>query len=391
MPRPFHSIRRRYLVRPGYYGAESTDPLPRPESTRSSNDLAAIVFTSGSTGTPKGVRYLNQNFSAQIHSLRSEFDMEEGEIDLTTLPIFGLFNPALGITSVLPEIDPRHPARADPKKLLNSLIEFDITTAFASPVIGKKVALECLQQKIRLPKMRRFLLAGAPVPPSLAEQLGSCLPNGRVIVPYGATEALPVSSTTGQEISSDKELTLAGAGSLVGCPIPGARVQILPVSRAPLPPYQEGFSGLPPGEVGEICVSGPMVTAGYDRMPGATCDARFTIGTSEYHRMGDLGYLDEKQNLRFLGRKVECVQTSTGPIETERCEPAINQLSCVEKCALVGLGVPPSQEPCLVVEPSRKSSTSEVKWNFVKKFYKHVTNSFPNSKSPGFFLKEKFR
>ena len=143
--------------------------------------------------------------------------------------------------------------------------------------------------------------------------------------------------------------------------------------------------------MGEICVSGPMVTAGYDRMPGATCDARFTIGTSEYHRMGDLGYLDEKQNLRFLGRKVECVQTSTGPIETERCEPAINQLSCVEKCALVGLGVPPSQEPCLVVEPSRKSSTSEVKWNFVKKFYKHVTNSFPNSKSPGFFLKEKFR
>ena len=76
-----------------------------------------------------------------------------------------------------------------------------------------------------------------------------------------------------------------------------------------------------------------MVTAGYDRMPGATCDARFKIGEFEFHRMGDLGYFDKNGNLRFLGRKAECVYTNDGPIETERCEPAINQLSCVRKSA----------------------------------------------------------
>ena len=50
-----------------------------------------------------------------------------------------------------------------------------------------------------------------------------------------------------------------------------------------------------------------MVTAGYDRMPGATCDARFKIGDAEFHRMGDLGYFDPSGSLQFLGRKAECV------------------------------------------------------------------------------------
>ena len=96
-----------------------------------------------------------------------------------------------------------------------------------------------------------------------------------------------------------------------------------------------------------------MVTAGYDRMPGATCDARFKIGNLVYHRMGDLGYFDGAKNLRFLGRKVECVQSQAGPIETERCEPAIAQLAGVKRCALIGIGKPPCQEPCLVIEPDR--------------------------------------
>ena len=82
--------------------------------------------------------------------------MTPGEVDLTTLPIFGLFNPALGITSVIPEIDPRRPAQADPQKLIRTLSRHEITTAFASPVIGKKVSLACEMESVSLPKMNRF-------------------------------------------------------------------------------------------------------------------------------------------------------------------------------------------------------------------------------------------
>ena len=353
LPKSFQSVKNSYLVRPGSFGtgdkqnsASNFEPQP--------NDLAAIVFTSGSTGSPKGVRYLHKTFNAQIDALRSIFGMMPGETDLTTLPIFGLFNPALGITSVLPEMNPRCPAKANPTKLVESILAHNVTTAFASPVVGKKVAYACHSKNVNLSKMNRFFLAGAPVPPSLVENLQAFLPQGQVIVPYGATEALPVSWTYGDQIVKNKNSTLKGLGSLVGSPVPGARVTIVPSVGPPLPDYPENYSGLERGMVGEICVSGPMVTAGYDRMPGATCDARFKIGAHENHRMGDLGYLDKDGNLRFLGRKAECVITPDGPLETERCEPGINELTGVNRCALIGLGSAPNQEPCLIVEPSKE-------------------------------------
>ena len=99
------------------------------------------MFTSGSTGKPKGVRYLNLNFSAQIEVLKQEFDITEGEVDLVTLPVFSLFNPALGVTSVIPQINPRKPANASAKKIVDAIQNFKITSAFCSPVIGKKSLL----------------------------------------------------------------------------------------------------------------------------------------------------------------------------------------------------------------------------------------------------------
>ena len=82
--------------------------------------------------------------------------------------------------------------------------------------------------------MNRFFLAGAPVPPDLVEQLGSVLTNGRVLVPYGATEALPVSWTDGWQIQKYKNSTLNGEGSLIGKPVSGADVRIFQMFAHPL-------------------------------------------------------------------------------------------------------------------------------------------------------------
>lgn len=388
LPRSFRSVRHRYLVRAGYFGSQLPGGKTPPEVQSPPDNLAAIVFTSGSTGSPKGVRYLHRTFDAQINILRSEFGMKSGEVDLTTLPIFGLFNPALGITSVLPEMDPRSPAQAKPDDLIHALVNYDITTAFASPVIGDKVAQECCKKKIKLAKMNRFFLAGAPVPPRLAETLSGIISNGRVIVPYGATEALPVSWTNGSQIERCKASTFSGEGSFIGKPVQGSLVKILPSLRPPLPDYPEDYQGLAKGKVGEICVSGKMVTAGYDRMPGATCDARFRIGNAEFHRMGDLGYFDEGGNLRFLGRKAECLHTANGPIETERCEPAINQLECVTKCALIGIGQAPSQEPCLVVEPNRQLIHKKGENELRREILDHCVQKFPHYKIERVFFEK---
>ena len=342
-------------------------------------DLAAIVFTSGSTGCPKGVRYLHRNFNAQIQTLHQEFCLGEGEIDLVTLPIFALFNPALAITSVIPEMNPRKPAEANAKILVDTLINHNVTTAFCSPIIGKKISEYCNTNDIILPRIKRFMLAGAPSPPSLIKELSEIISNGRVIVPYGATEALPVSFTDHRQIRELSQSIVNGDGSCIGKPIKNISIVLMPIRNSPLPhEHEEKIEPIvKPLQPGEICASGDTVTDGYDKMPGATRDARFIYKSSEYHRMGDLGYWDKEGVLRFLGRKVECVQTENGPLETERCEPMVNIIPGVKRSALIGIGNKKIKEPCLVVQTDSQKSdafeiiSAEVKKRMKKHFRKY--------------------
>ncbi len=96
------------------------------------NEVAAVLFTSGSTGPPKGVVYRHRNFLAQVEAIRKLFSIEPGEIDLPTFPMFALFDPALGMTTVLPDMDPTRPADVDPRNVIEPIQRFGITTILRS-------------------------------------------------------------------------------------------------------------------------------------------------------------------------------------------------------------------------------------------------------------------
>ena len=335
-------------------------------------ELAAVLFTSGSTGAPKGVCYEHGMFDAQVRLIRETYAIEPGEIDLPLLPIFALFNPALGMTTIVPEIDPRRPAEVDPAEIVQAIRQENVTNSFGSPTLWRKIGEHCVAEKITLPTLRRVLCAGAPVPAALWRSSSSFLTHGQLHSPYGATEALPVASVSSREI--DPTTT---RGACVGRPISGIDVRIIAVIDGPVAALADTCE-LPRGEIGEMIVRGPVVTQSYDALPAATAAAKISdasvaprsaappsaldaslSGTGAvWHRMGDCGYLDADGRLWFVGRKVERVETHQGTLHTEPCEQVFRCHPRVTRCALVGLGERGRQRPALIVEAVVKDSAA---------------------------------
>jgi olefin beta-lactone synthetase len=311
-------------------------------------DLAAILFTSGSTGSPKGVCYEHGMFDAQVRLIRGAYDIVPGEIDLPLLPIFALFNPALGMTTIVPELDPKQPAAVDPAKIVQAILQEDVTSSFGSPTLWNKIGNYCLENGITLPSMRRVLCAGAPVPEGLWQASRKFLSNGQLHSPYGATEALPVTS-----ISAEEKEKANGLGACVGHPVTDIDVRIIEPSDGRIVTMSD-TQELRRGGIGEIIVRGPVVTKTYDDNPPATSGAKISythdFGTGFWHRMGDCGYLDTEGRLWFCGRKVERVHTTDGTLYTEPCEQVFRVHPRAHRCALIGLGSAGQQVPALVVE-----------------------------------------
>jgi acyl-CoA synthetase (AMP-forming)/AMP-acid ligase II len=346
----FRSVEVRVGARRALTGRLTADqpgvpPRAAPAAVSSHpGDLAAILFTSGSTGAPKGVCYEHGMFEAQVRLIRDTYAIEPGEIDLPMLPIFALFNPALGMTTIVPEIDPRHPAAVDPEKIVQAIQQEKVTNSFGSPTLWRKVAAHCRARNIALPTLRRVLCAGAAVPADLWKESRLILPHGQLHSPYGATEALPVASVSAAEIE-----TSSVRGACVGRPVREMDVKIIAISDEPLPDFTAARE-LPPGEIGEIVVRGPVVTKIYDALPQNTALAKIADGVFVWHRMGDCGYLDGAGRLWFCGRKAERIESAAGPLHTEPCEQVFRSHPGVTRCALIGLGERPRQRPALVVE-----------------------------------------
>jgi olefin beta-lactone synthetase len=329
-----------------------------PAANNAATDLAAVLFTSGSTGSPKGVCYEHGMFDAQVRLIRETYAIEPGEIDLPLLPIFALFNPALGMTTIVPEIDPRRPADVDPAKIVQAIRQENVTNSFGSPTLWSKIGAHCVAHQLTLPSLRRVLCAGAPVPAALWEDSRRFLPRSRLHSPYGATEALPVAT-----VSSDEIEPASVRGACVGRPVEEIEIKIIAITDAPVATVIEA-QPRPPGEIGEIIVRGPVVTKSYDGLPIATRQAKIgrPAGAGDehgglWHRMGDCGYLDSHGRLWFCGRKVERVETATGVLHTEPCEQVFRPHPRAVRCALVGLGERPAQRPALVVETAVRDSS----------------------------------
>ncbi len=330
--------------------AETAERLAAGEDACPTNETAAILFTSGSTGLPKGVLYTHPTFAAQIEHLRQLYGIQPGEVDLPTFPLFALFGPALGMTEVLPEMDFTRPAQADPVKLVAAIKHFRVTNMFGSPALINRLGRHGEARGVKLPTLRRAISAGAPVPAKVLARFVAMLPTGtQVFTPYGATECLPVANIGSDEILGEtREETELGKGVCVGQPVAGLTAKIIRITDEPIAAWSDDLE-LPLGEIGEIAVQAPQASRVYFNREQSTALAKIpTLDGGFFHRMGDVGYRDERGRIWFCGRKSHRVITQADTLFTIPCEAIFNTHPTVFRTALVGV---PSVAAARALEP----------------------------------------
>ncbi len=326
------------------------------------DDIAAILFTSGSTGIPKGVVYRHRHFNAQVTMLKKAFNIEPGEVSLPTFPPFALFDPALGMTTIVPEMDPTRPADADPEKLVEVINRFKVTNIFGSPALLDTLSRYCVDNKIRLESVTRVISAGAAVPIRTVRRMQDSLyQDSEIHTPYGATECLPVSSICAAELDDRMvDRIESGDGVCVGLPVEPNRVRIIKISDMAFNDLSE-TTEMPRGMAGEIVVSGPSCTDSYWQRDADTALAKITDELGDtWHRMGDVGIMDGMGRLWYCGRVSQRIETGKETLFADQCEAIFNQHPDLVRSAVVGVGTKGRQIPVLCIEVKGKLEPVDV-------------------------------
>ena len=332
-------------------GAKAGDSID--VAHRDMDDPAAVIFTTGSTGPPKGVLYTHGTFHSQIDRIRERYDIHRGSKDLACFPLFGLFDAVMGVTTIIPDMDPTRPAEVNPQRLIEAVNQWEIDQAFGSPALWNRIVRWAEAEGVErpFPTLKRILSAGAPVPAVTLQRLRDLVhEDAEIVTPYGATEALPIASIESREIISETGPASAkGKGTCVGSRFDGAQWRVIEITDERIDDIEQ-TTELPMGKIGELMVTGPMVTREYVVRADQNAMHKVADGERIWHRMGDVGYLDDQDRFWFCGRKAHRVVTPERTLFTIPCEAIFNSHPKVYRSALIGLGQKGQQTPVILIE-----------------------------------------
>jgi malonyl-CoA/methylmalonyl-CoA synthetase len=301
-------------------------------------DVAAIIYTSGTTGRSKGAQLTHDNFATIAAQLTTAWRWTAADRLLIALPLFHLHGLAAALNSTLAAgahilIHERFDART----IMQTLREAGVTMFFGVPTMY--VRLLALPDDGPAPRLRLFVSGSAALPADVHRAFEQRF-GGVILERYGATEfGFPLTNRFGGP-------RVPGS---VGIPMPGT------AARIAAPP--DGVEPLPPGEVGELLVSGPTVFAGYWNNPAATEAAFVTDGSGRrWYRSGDLARHDPNDDVyQIVGRIKELIISGGFNVYPREIETEIDRYPGVRASAVIGAPDPARGElPVAFIECERE-------------------------------------
>lgn len=353
---------------PPFPGAHSIRSLrkhapaePKPPQV-GPDDPCAILYTTGSTGPAKPSLYLHRNFCQLFRNAHHSWGWDKGDgadkgsevpVDMAVFPAFLFIPISAGGTMVVPPIDfaRQGPAQVDPAALIQVINDCRVGTFFAAPILIEHLAREALARNLTMPSLKRVIGAGAPISGPVERMLSAVMaPDGELAANYGATEAMPSTELSSREhLDGLWDLTERGAGVCVGYALPGVELKIIDIADGPIDSIEE-TSELPTEQIGEILVRGRHVSPEYYLDPDATRKNKVPDPQGNWHRFGDVGYLDAQARLWVCGRVSQRVKAAGGDVFPLQVEPLFDAHPNVRRSGLVGVPGPAGELPVLCVE-----------------------------------------
>lgn len=281
------------------------------------NDLAYILYTSGSTGAPKGVAVRNRNVCHYVRAFQNEFHTNENDTMLQySVCSFDIFVEEV-FTTLLSGAALAIPS-AKTKENIHTLMEF-VEANNVTEISGFPYLLLEMNHLPRIPECLRLLISGGDV--LRASYVTNLLDKAEVYNTYGPSETTVCASY----FRCNNSAPLSDGTYPVGKPVLGTQIEIL----------DENMTPVKPGGIGEICILGDGVSAGYIGNRDKENEAFVTRsdGTVVY-RSGDLGYFLPDGNIAFLHRKDTQVMILGKRVEPVEVESVLCKCSEIEKAVV---------------------------------------------------------
>jgi long-chain acyl-CoA synthetase len=284
------------------------------------DDIAFLQYTGGTTGVAKGAVLTHKNIVANMVQARAwikNLITDGKEIIITPLPLYHIFSltancfifNSVGALNVL-ITNPR-----DIPGFVKELQKWKFTSITGVNTLFNGLLNNEEFRKLDFSHLKVTLGGGMAVQKAVAEKWKEV--TGRPLIEaYGLTETSPAACIN--------PMSLKDYNGFIGLPIPSTEVEI----------KDDNGKTLPLGEIGEICIRGPQVMAGYYNRPEETAKVMTADG---FFKTGDLGFMNEMGYSKIVDRKKDMILVSGFNVYPNELEDVIVQNSKVLECAAIGI------------------------------------------------------